>query len=31
LGATHDISRRAVLENEIQRLHLVKAAWRKGD
>ena len=29
LRATRDASRRAVLENEIQRLHLVKAAKRK--
>ncbi len=31
LRATRDTSRRAVLENEIQRLHLVKTAKQKGD
>jgi tetratricopeptide (TPR) repeat protein len=31
LRATRDASRRAVLENEIQRLHLVKASRRKGE
>jgi predicted negative regulator of RcsB-dependent stress response len=30
LRATRDASRRAVLENEIQRLHLVKATKHKG-
>jgi len=31
LRATRDASRRAVLENEIQRLHLVTASRRKGE
>jgi hypothetical protein len=31
LRATDDASRKAVLENEIQRLHLVKAVRQKGD
>jgi tetratricopeptide (TPR) repeat protein len=30
LRATRDASRRAVLENEIQRLHLVKVTKREG-
>jgi len=31
LRATRDASRKAVLENEIQRLHLLKAVKKKGD